>query len=189
MNFCEWLGIPVLDESEELLTLLGEGHRRAAHGNDNASSQAVRMAAVCGVPFESAIASAVLTFGVKHAPISETRHFLYRLTEAQQDQWIQSVAKVPGWGNSFYKSSIDPSFAPIDHHLRKHWPIHAKRLMSVGDRIFASKGYMLCPNAASFTAVVAEIIGVPTGTEGMLAIGFRLPVWADQFATAVLVSS
>ncbi len=184
MTLCEWLGIEETEESESLLEALAVAHRTAASVNQNASSMAVRLASLCGVPFESAVASGLLTFGAKHAPIADARRFIYQTPPSRQDEQIERGDKIPGWGNSFFKDSIDPAFQEIERYLQNYHPSHLGILDAIGQKILERGGKKLYPNAAAFTAVTADILGIVPGVEVLLVLGFRLPVWAAQYVSA-----
>ena len=185
MSWSECLGREPDESVERLLDTLSACHQEAARSNSNASSAAIRHVAACGGSFDTAVASALLTLGFKHAPIAAARRLIYDETEEWVVERLEGGEKIPGWGNSFFKKGIDPAFAPIDLYLRSYHPAGASdRLDRISEAIFKVTGKTLFPNAAAYSAVCAEIVNLPRGTESSLFISCRLPVWAEQYAEA-----
>jgi citrate synthase len=184
MSWCKWLGIAESDGVETLLDTLSWCNQAAAISNNNASSAALMNAAGCSATFEHAVASALLTFGTKHGPTTAARDMLYSTENEAIVTRLEEGETLPGWGNAFYKKSIDPAFVPMDHLLREQYNEHIERLNEVATLIFKVRGRALYPNAASYNAVAAEIIGMARGTEIMLLVATRLPAWGKQFIGA-----
>lgn len=182
MSWSEWLGREPDESVERLLDTLSACHQEAARSNSNASSAAIRHVAACGGSFDTAVASALLTLGFKHAPITAARRLIYDETEEWVVERLEGGEKIPGWGNSFFNKGIDPAFKPLDRYLRSYRT--TDRLDLVSETIFKVTGKTLFPNAAAYSAVCAEIVNLPRGTESSLFISCRLPVWAEQYAEA-----
>ncbi len=91
MNFCQWLDVSESEENEVLLAALAFGHRHAAVTNQNLSSVSVRLGAAAGVSFESSVASAVLPFGAKQAPIPQARKVIYQTSMLELEEKIQQA--------------------------------------------------------------------------------------------------
>ncbi len=109
---------------------------------------------------------------------------LYGTKNEQIIEQLEDGDILPGWGNAFYKKSIDPAFVPMEHLLKTGYRVHADRLDEVAELIFKVNGRVLYPNPASFTAVTAEILDFPAGVEMMLAVMSRLPTWTRQYVGA-----
>jgi citrate synthase len=180
MSWCKWLGQPESAETEELLDTLCWCNQAAATTNANASSAAVANAAVCGSRFEHSVASALLTFGKIHGPIMEARGLLYHTQSGEVVDWLEEGLNLPGWGNAFYKKSIDPAFVPMEHLIKEQYADHHDKITRIAELIFKVRGRVLYPNAATYGAVTAEILALARGTEMILPIAFRLPSWAKQ---------
>lgn len=167
----------------ELVENLFACHRVAARANQNASSVAAQIAWHGSRNMTQAIIAALATTGETHAPVAEVRSFLFfDLPNAFWPINISSLVahghRIAGFGNSFYKDQVDPAFHPIEARCREFCPqlnIIQKELWKCGKKIY--------PNAAAFTAIVAEKIGLRTGCEILLFALPRLAVWAD-LATA-----
>jgi citrate synthase len=181
MNIHEWLGITATNETEHLLGTLAKCHKQAALNNQNASSMALQISAACGMGFEHSVASALMTFGAKHGPVSGARKIIYHTSDEDLDKLIEDGEIIPGWGNDFHKTSVDPAFAEMNHLLKMSYTEHADKLDHVTERIFKVKGRVLYPNPAAFNSVVCEIAGLANGIEMLLPIAFRLPAWAQQY--------
>jgi len=160
------------------MEVLSSCHQSAAIGNENVSSVAVRLSASVDCPFQASVASAILTLGDIHGPTAMTRWMLYSAEPDVLDQFIKTAHRVPGWGNSFHKAGIDPLFVPIAELIQEEYPDHYTNLGNVGDLIEKHRGKRLMPNAASFTAICSQILGMDEGTEISLVIAMRIPSWA-----------
>lgn len=163
--------LPFADGDEELLECLIDAHQRAARSNTNASSQLAMIASNGSGDFSKGVMAAVASIGGAHAPLQQARMVYRHATK----EWIEAQRIVPGFGNSFYKDSIDPSFKELDSKLRKDHPEAAARIDEL-------HGYVkkVHPNAALYTAAVCEICMVPDGIESSLFIISRVPIWASQ---------
>ena len=184
MSWCKWLGIAESDAAETLLDTLSWCHQSATLTNHNASSGALINAASCGARLESAVASALLTFGDIHGPATAARKLLYSTGNDAIIKKLEDEEILPGWGNAFYKKSIDPAFVPFDHLIREQYHEHHERLDKIMELIFKVTGKTLYPNAASFNAICAELLSMAWGTEIALVIVCRLPAWAKQYVGA-----
>ena len=169
---------------EELISLLALCHQSAVISNNNASSAALGLAASTGASFWHSVAAAMMTFGDKHGPITRTREAIYKTCGESLRERIEAGEIIPGWGNAFFKQSLDPSWVRMDHLIRSKYTGHYDEIERVGKAIFKGRGLVLYPNASAYTAVVSEIIGLDHGTEPMLAIACRLPAWGSQYLGA-----
>jgi len=164
-----------------LLGLISDAHAGAAFTNDNISNAAVCLASKGAGDFGKAVIAGVSTLGRVHAPVTAARRMIYGTSARSFSARLESGKPIPGWGNSFFKDGIDPAFAEIDEFLRVHFPEDAKRLDDFTEIIEKKKGKKIYPNAAAYTAIVAELLGMPAGTEAVLVVSARLPVWAILF--------
>jgi citrate synthase len=168
--------------NEELINILFNAHMRAAKDNKSGSSIIVDFIGRAKTDFKDAIIAAMCTVGGLHAPITETRRFFF-VNKTDVALVLTLGLKIPGFGNSFYKKSIDPSFKELAEYIeQKHsgqWSIihDAKaKLWENGIRIY--------PNAAMLTAAVAEIINLPFGLEPLLFMLPRITTWAEIYKNA-----
>lgn len=158
---------------ESILGLLEVAHYVAAMKNENTSSQIAVATYVASGDINSAIAAASLAQGALHAPISQARALL-----DASDPMLAACAiadrgeRVPGYGNSFYKSAIDPAFAPAFSALPEETRVHLFDIISA-----AKPMYDLAPNAAIITAAVMKHCGVPPGMEPAVFTFCRIPAW------------
>ena len=84
----------------------------------------------------------------------------------------------------FYKTSIDPAWERMEELVADFYPVEAQRLEAISAEIKQATNRTLYPNAAAFTAVAAEILGIPAGVEAVLFLIPRLPVWAEIYDQA-----
>lgn len=182
MSWLEWLGFQPNEEVDELLLLLFRSHQTATMSNQNASSIALQVAASVDIPFPQAAASALLTLGRTHGPATEAREVIYLWSVDTMKAFLENGGIVPGWGNSFHKDSIDPAWADMYKLVQGKFPEHVLKLDERSEVISLARGREFFPNAAAFTAVAAEIVGLRYGVETVLLVAGRLPAWAAQYA-------
>lgn len=163
---------------ERLLDTFARCHQGSAMRNQNMSSVALQIAASSGATMAHSVASSLLTLGDKHGPADLARIAIYDRSTESIEASVENGEKVCGWGNSFYKTSVDPSFLDLAHLVREEYPDHEEKLKRVSEIIFKSSGKALYPNPAAYTAVCAEILNLPRGSEIMLFILARVPAWS-----------
>ena len=183
MSWAKWLGVSEGESLETLLDTLSWCHQQSTLVNNNASGGALQNAAFCEATFEHSVAAALLTLGSKHGPVLAARDALYVTSDDELIDGLENGETVSGFGNSFYKKSIDPAFVQLDHLLREGYPKHHGHLDRVAKLIFKVKGKSLYPNPAAYTAICAEIVGLMRGTETLLFIACRLPAWSRLFVS------
>ena len=83
---------------------------------------------------------------------------------------------IPGWGNGFH-SGLDPIWQDVSETVAKHYPETTKRLETVTDAIERARGKRVQPNAAAFTAILAEVTNIASGAESALFVSFRMRAW------------
>jgi citrate synthase len=148
-------------------------HQQAAF-NLNASSAAFQNALIASGRVENGIASAILTLGINHGPITEARD-VYRNWGKADFEVIKKGVKVPGFGNSFFREGIDPAFEPLDSLMRNEFGCLSSRIDELTSWMRDYKP--LYPNAALYTAAVCEAVQVKYGCESMVFIMARIPSW------------
>ena len=175
-----------VDLTTELSALLVRAHHRAAVSNPNLSSTALIQAAQAGQPFTQCVQAAIATLGELHGPVVQARALIYKSTDWREFGkggmfWNR---RCPGWGHGLYRDQVDPAFHAVAAFIGDHYPEHHERLEAVTGALESALGRKLYPNAAAFTAVVAEILSVPRGTEVALFLQGRLAAWSDLWAAA-----
>lgn len=175
------------DNGREALSLLLAAHYWAATANMNASNQLAAALGESGVDLKSAFIGALSVVGGKHAPVTEIRDFLFReLTIGNMEQAITRRIErknVPGWGNSFHKTSIDPALEKLAQFVEDQFPNEHALIAAVTDGLHRA-GKMVLPNIGCYTAVIAQIIGLQRGAELLLFALPRLPVWTKCYLAA-----
>jgi citrate synthase len=173
-----WRDLPLTKNEEALVFEVEQAHRMSAF-RENASTCALKNSAGGSGSFEMAVASAVLTFGGKHAPIEA----IYGRLSQPMDLLLESVEKsldnheiVQGWGNSFFKECPDPLWESVSRALQV-FPESAEKIKAVTE-LLHQRGKKLHPNPGAFTAITALILGIPPKVASVILIGARLPVWA-----------
>lgn len=159
-----------------------EAHSKAALDNQNQSSVAVQLAAAAGVPFHQAVAAALATLGGLHGPVTQARRVIFYRHRDEIVRAIESGLRIPGWGNSFHKDGTDPAWLEVEQVLSVEHPEHWQQLHRITLMLKKYGGVVLYPNAAAFTAVAAEVLGSPLGTELSLFLVGRVGAWAELYA-------
>ncbi len=169
---------------QELSGLMMKAHADAAANNDNLSSGTIKQMAIVQKSFLESMVAGLLTLGGTHAPIEQARQVLFYTDNEDIIAHIEAGFLLPGFGNAFYKDQIDPAWVDVEAKLKADFTSYAERIEEVTQILSEAKGKTIYPNAAAFTAAVAEILQMPIGTELSLLIQGRLFVWVDQWATA-----
>jgi len=167
------------DKHYELVSLLFKSHIAAAQNNQNISKNAALLASIGNGTFGSACIAGIASIGGVHAPVTQARQVIYRNPRLVEPA-LRNGELIPGFGNSFYKDRIDPAFSDIMSFAIKEFKEEYIPVVSAGMRIFES-GKSCLPNAAAFTALTAEAIGLPDGLEPLLVIIPRSIAWAEDF--------
>lgn len=168
----------------DTLNALFRAHFSAAANNANASGQAAAQCAVGGSGLHATIIGAMASIGGRHAPVTAARKVLFRSDPVQIERALRDGLLIPGFGNSFFKDQIDPSWVDCAAFLRMHFPEPCARLDQIAE-ILAARGKAAHPNAAAFTAVSCEVLGMPWGSEPLMFLLPRSLVWtADHVARA-----
>ena len=167
---------------DDLLAAMNDAHYHSAINNNNVSSAVIMQMALVGKAFPESVAAALLTLGDVHGPTAQARHAIYYATTDEIENDIEEDLIIPGFGNAFYKDSIDPAWAQFDMRLRAEFPDVAREIDRIADMISYYKKKKIYPNPAAFTATVAELQGAPLGTEISLLITARMPAWVELWA-------
>jgi len=172
IGYCEKLDA----DGVELLQAVVDAHDQAARNNQNASSFAAVNACAGSGNIGNGIASAILTLGQHHGPISMARTVYEEFNQQHVDGCLNAKIKVPGFGNSFFKDSIDPAWNNVWSLIQSKHPKIAERINTL-QSMLALRGKVLHPNAALFTAAVCSHLGFKHGTECSVFIIARIPAW------------
>jgi len=162
----------------ELLQAVFDAHDMAARNNQNASSGAAVNAFFGSAQLTNGIASAILTLGDAHGPISPARFVYERFDERALKSAIEAGMKIPGFGNSFFKDRIDPAWSRVRE-------IIAADFHNANARIEQLHGWMkeagkdVHPNAALYSAVICNELGMIHGSESAIFILARTAAWTS----------
>lgn len=171
--------LPELDSPKvALLDSLMRAHRTAALNNRNASTTGAVNAWFGSRRCGAAIASAILTTGEVHAPLSRARWNLRNLAVEDVARTIAEGKRIAGFGNSFFKDGIDPAFAET-FDLLKPYELIWGRIIVLQNALWAADK-RIWPNAALITAAVCEIVGWPDGAEDLLFVFGRASAWTER---------
>lgn len=167
------------DEKISLLASVLTAHAKSARNNDCISNMAIRLSAAGSGDFCKSVSCAVNTLGGRHGALAQARKLL-REDNSLLFGLIEHGAIIPGFGNSFFQTSIDPAWEEVAYLLRTQFHAVHEKLTLITEE-FAKHNKRLYPNPAAFTAVVSELLGMDEGTEILLLIYARLPIWAELF--------
>ncbi|MEO8482176.1 MAG: hypothetical protein ABI634_08205 [Acidobacteriota bacterium] len=166
----------------DLLEALIRAHYAAARDNANLSKQVVGEAAVGSGDFAKAAVAGLLSFGGLHGPVLQARSLLRNATPEKISAILSDRSlRIPGWGNSFFKNRVDPAWDDVVVLLRER-PIW--QTIEMIDAVVKSYGKTIHPNAALFSAACMEEMVWLDGTEMLIVLVARAPVWALEFARA-----
>jgi len=162
----------------ELLQAVFDAHDMAARNNQNSSSGAAVNAFFGSAQLTNAIASAILTLGDAHGPIGPARFVYEKFDERSLKSAILSGMKIPGFGNSFFKDSIDPAWSRVREIIEADFK-------KANDRIKQLHGWMkevgkdVHPNAAFYSAVICNELGMIHGSESAIFVLARTAAWTS----------
>ena len=162
--------------SNNLYYELVRAHDIAAVANPNGSLVVAHVTYLASGNLTQALAAAALAQGDLHAPIEAVRdmfHSYDRMLYAASI--LEEGGKVPGFGNSFYKDLADPAFAEVEAVLRAD---HAS-LVGWVDELRSVHPKLPPPNAAMWTALAMEAMGMERGMGPALFISARVKAWAS----------
>lgn len=154
-------------------------HESALRGN--CSHHAMGLAAFGSGDYFKAMAAGLLTLGGLHAPLFHT-YDLLAATDGLHRVRVALAAKrrVPGWGNHFAKTGIDPIWAECDARLRADHPMIADRIQAITE-ILHEAGKIVYPNPSCYTAATALAMSIPRNAIGEILIRGRLGAWTSEY--------
>ena len=168
----------VTPKKMELLQAVFDAHDMAARNNQNASSGAAVNAFFGSAQLTNAIASAMLTLGDAHGPIGPARFVYEKFDERSLKSAIESGMKIPGFGNSFFKDSIDPAWSRVREIIDVDLPRASGRISQLHGWM-KEAGKNLHPNAALYSAVICSELGMIPGSESAIFILARTAAWTS----------
>jgi citrate synthase len=157
----------------------------AAHAvcveRENCSTMALIQAAGGSRSLTQSYIAALATLGEMHGPVEGTFEILNSPNYTNAATSIIFLHwKHPGWGNSFIKGKIDDAFIPVDQCLEQHFPRAFAKIREITE-ILHSRGKLIFPNPAAYTATVALVLGMPRHLAPMLFVQARLEAWTHVF--------
>ena len=162
----------------ELLQAVFDAHDVAARNNQNASSAAAVNAFFGSAQLTNGIASAILTLGDAHGPIGPARFVYERFNEGALKSSIESGMKIPGFGNSFFKNKIDPAWSQVRELIESDFERANARVNQLHGWM-KEAGRDVHPNAALYTAVVCNELGMIPGSESAIFVLARTAAWTS----------
>ena len=162
----------------ELLQAVFDAHDMAARNNQNSSSGAAVNAFFGSAQLTNAIASAMLTLGDAHGPIGPARFVYEKFDERSLKSAIESGMKIPGFGNSFFKDSIDPAWSRVREIIEEDFSRASGRINQLHGWM-KEAGKNLHPNAALYSAVICSELGMIPGSESAIFILARTAAWTS----------
>ena len=162
-----------------LLQAVFDAHDRAARNNQNASSGAAMNAFIGSGILANGIASAVMTLGHRHGPITEARLVYEEIDEWALKTGVENQARIAGFGNSFFKDRIDPAWNEVAEIIERQFPNANARIKQL--RTWLSEcGKNLFPNAAMYTAVACSELEMVHGSEAAIFVIARTAAWTSS---------
>lgn len=171
-----------VDDSEHiaqgLMQAVFKAHYKAALTNQCASSVACINAFASSGNLSNGISSALMTVGTLHAPIAEARKIYETATQKDVRGAMLRGDIVPGFGNSFFRVGIDPSWEGVARYIEANFPKMHGRIYDLTKWVQDS-GKILYPNAALYSAAAASECRVKHGAEIALFALARIPAWTE----------
>ncbi|MEO7520232.1 MAG: citrate/2-methylcitrate synthase [Gemmatimonas sp.] len=179
-----WKKEPLSLAELELVEAVGKAHHESTF-RSNPSTMAVCFAAQGSGDLLKAFVAGLSTIGGAHGPITETFDWLERSFSfaelAVKDFFARNPdGKIPGWGSSFNKESVDPIWAPAASILEGKFAT-TWRCIDETTKALHRRGKMVHPNPSAFTAATARVIGMPRALAPYLLVIGRLSSWAEVF--------
>jgi citrate synthase len=162
----------------ELLQAVFDAHDMAARNNQNSSSGAAVNAFFGSAQLTNAIASAILTLGDAHGPIGPARFVYEKFDERSLKSAILSGMKIPGFGNSFFKDSIDPAWSRVREIIEADFKKANDRINQLHSWM-KEVGKYVHPNAALYSAVICNELGMIHGSESAIFVLARTAAWTS----------
>lgn len=179
-----------------LLDKLITAHRDAAKNNDNLSKGICVQACYGSGKFRQGLVAAIASLGDVHAPLVAAREVWEQADTDVVTQNVANGAYVPGFGNAFYKDHVDPAFKDLHALISSHYPRIESRLADLTQAVWKGLAKRagcrvkeIWPNAALYTAAVANQLQVPHGLEEILFLLPRIPVWGEACLTGPTTTS
>lgn len=154
-----------------------EAHKVAGR-RDNISSVTLLNNFYGSGSYVQALASAILSTGGAHAPVTEIVHVLNNGAEYAESVFLGNGLPVPGWGNSFIKGQADDSITDIFLQVSKLKPELSTAIDDV-TKLLHRKGKNVFPNIGCATAATSICLDIPASLAPHLFIECRLPVWFE----------
>lgn len=173
-----WREEELTENEAKLLQLCFEAHAKSAL-RQNISSVVLSETARGSGDYTKALMAALCTLGGVHAPLMDT--WLVLSGRVPVNQILERGGKIPGWGSSF----DDDSWAPVENHLREHFPQIWERI----EKITGEIGKDLKPNPSCFTAATGIALKMPPQILPWLFINGRLNTWTCLFLQATMKAS
>lgn len=179
---------------QPLIDILHESHLNAALNNsENVSRKVFEYTYSGSGSLIQAICAGFLSTGGRHAPLEQARkliEFFSRDVEEATKAVFLAVADgqmVPGFGNSFFKDKIDPSFAKAyDMYTQAYFEMYPDHKETTLDQalIVLNDARMrlkpckpLYPNAAGITGAICSLLDMYYGTEISIFMSARSQAW------------
>jgi citrate synthase len=169
----------VTQEKLALLQAVFDAHDKAARNNQNASSGAAMNAFIGSGILANGIASAVMTLGHRHGPITEARLIYEEICEWALKTGVENEARIAGFGNSFFKDSIDPAWNEVAEIIERQFPNAHARIKQLQTWL-SECGKNLFPNAAMYTAVACSELDMIHGSEAAIFVIARTAAWTSS---------
>ena len=167
-----------IDENfENALDILFKAHINAAKENSNASSEIFYYSMMGSGKLINGIASGLLSIGGPHAPLADARLVLFDQDIEKTIDMADSGQKISGFGNSFFKETIDPSWKEFAIYVKNNMPEQWRRISEISMHV---KGGKIPVNAAGLTAAFADFYQMEYGSETILFVLPRVTAWTSM---------
>lgn len=154
-------------------------HTEAAK-RENLSSQVIRAVSGAGAEPIRSVLAGMMTLETLHGPVARAREEM--IYAGATEYCIATGRTAYGYGSSFVKGTPDPMLAGCERTLFEYDTMAGEFewIGRIPTSIKAGRiGTRIYPNAAYYTAILAELIDWPAGLEFLLVAFLRAGAWAE----------
>lgn len=172
--------LELINRHRPFFEAVAAAHTEAAL-RDNLSTAIIRSVSGAGAEPIRSVLAGIMSLETLHGPVAKAR---VQLVERANSTWwnLKTPGIQYGYGSSFVKGKADPLLAKCEEVLFKEYDTMSTefawlwriRPIVYGGRLESP----LYPNAAFYTAILAELIKWPIGLEFLLVAALRAGAWA-----------
>jgi hypothetical protein len=157
-----------------------KAHRASGYSNASLSKVLVNLIGQSSGSFAHSVTAGMMALGKKHGPIAQARDDILYTTPASVAVLVKDGIKIAGFGNTFFKDQIDPSWSEVVTILRTSYPETWAKVQALQDALHAA-GKTLYPNPGGLSAAACIATELERGLEEAIFVMPRMQVWLDEY--------